>query len=58
MEDDVEHPVETVFDAPMGADCGGEDLSIELDGREIIAPFRTFAALPFAMVFNHAIIAR
>ena len=53
MEDNVEHPVEPVFDAPMGADCGGEGLGIEFDGREVIAPFRAFAALPFDMVFDH-----
>ena len=53
MEDDVEHPVEPVFDAPMGADCGGEGLGIKVDGREVIAPFRAFAALPFDMIFDH-----
>src|SRR3546814_6856698 len=36
----------SVFDAPMGADCGGEGLGIEFDRREVIAPFRAFAALP------------
>src|SRR3546814_16484908 len=43
----------SVFDAPMGADCGGEGLGIEFEGREVIAPFRAFAALPFEMVFVH-----
>src|SRR3546814_5478639 len=43
----------SVFDAPMGADCGGEGLGIESDRREVIAPFRAFAALPFDVVFDH-----
>ena len=28
-------------------------MGIEFDGREVIAPFRAFAALPFDVVFDH-----
>ena len=30
VEDDVEHPMETVLDAPVGSHGGGESLGLEL----------------------------
>ena len=44
-EDDIEHPMEPVFDAPMGAHRLGEGCGIELGRAEIVAAFvRGFAA--------------
>ena len=37
VEGDVEHPVEGVFDGPMGADGGGKALGRQAGGGELIA---------------------
>lgn len=54
MQDDIEHPVEPVLDAPMGANGLRERLWIELGRREIIAPFSLGFAVALDLGFDEA----
>ena len=38
VKDDVEHPVEVVFYAPMTADGVGEFVRVEREAAEVVAP--------------------
>src|SRR3546814_20182200 len=37
VEDDVEHPVQPVLDAPMGTHGGGEGVGVEAGGGDVVA---------------------
>ena len=52
MEDDVETPVETVFDAPVVAHGAGEGLGVELRGGEGVAAFHDHATGPMKNPFR------
>jgi len=54
VEDDVEHPVEAVFDAPMGADGAGESRCVEVGGGGVVAPRGGRAAGTFDDALDHA----
>ena len=53
MEDDVEDPVEPIFDVPMASDGAGEELGVEGHRGEKIAAFAADAAIAFDLGLNH-----
>ena len=53
VEDNVEDPVEPVFDAPMGAHGQGENLGIKLGGAEIVTPLASEGSVSFDPAFDH-----
>ena len=58
VEDDVEHPVKSVFDTPVGAHGEGENLGIELRGARCNAVSRATAPFRSTRLSTMAIMAR
>ena len=54
MEDDIHHPVQPVFDVPMGAYGCGEAPGRELCGGEEITPFDREFSLALDLSFDHS----
>jgi hypothetical protein len=54
VEDDVENPVEAVFDAPVGADGAGESSGGQRRRRQVIASGRADFAVFFDVGLDHA----
>ena len=54
MEDDIEHPVQPVFDPPVGSFGMREGLGFELCRREIVAPLALASASALDAGLEHA----
>lgn len=54
VRDHVEHPVEAVLDAPMGANGGGEGYGVEPRRRETIPSFPRDRAVSLDAALDHA----
>ena len=53
VEDHVGHPVQPVPDVPVAADGGGEQLGIEWERRQEVAPFVACGAIALDLCFDH-----
>ena len=58
VEDDVEHPVQPVLDAPVAADSPCKGISVQLGGAEIVAGFVLGLAASFGLALIMPIMAR
>lgn len=54
MEDNVENPVQSVFDAPVGADGISEGFGVEFGGRKIVTPLVLAFSIAFDQGFDHS----
>ena len=53
VEDDIEDPMQAVFDAPVGAHRRRESLGVETSGGEVVAPFVGKRAVALTVAFDH-----
>ena len=53
MEDDIEDPVEAIFDAPMGAGAAGEDDGIGGQRRDVEVSGGFGLAVSFDLALDH-----
>lgn len=54
LKGDIEHPVETIFDTPVTADCAPKGSGVACQARDVIATFARDLLAHFALRFDHA----